>query len=215
MKTQRNHRKTTTVRRRRHVKQRVQTRIHHRKRTVSSGRRHKFFKRGGEPSSDGKYYNSKYSSSVRAASLGQINRDIEEKALLKNTDAVQPTEITYPDVDDFVQNIINTNVSHVLSDIGNIQLTVKKLPQKRLDMSDVKDKERQNPVTIKINETVVVKFYVNYDGNTVVIYVNDMMYGYIMIKINGTEYESSNRGIYNPIVSDAIKQDLIKASSAT
>ena len=49
MKTRRNHRKTTTGRRRRHVKQRVQTRFHHRKGTVSSGRRHKFFKRGGQP----------------------------------------------------------------------------------------------------------------------------------------------------------------------
>ena len=53
MKTRRNHRKTTTGRRRRVVKQqRGQTRIHHRKKTVSSGRRHKFFKRGGEPQLD-------------------------------------------------------------------------------------------------------------------------------------------------------------------
>lgn len=52
MKTQRNHRKTTTSRRRRHVKHRVQTRIHYRKGTVSSGRRHKFFKRGGAASLD-------------------------------------------------------------------------------------------------------------------------------------------------------------------
>jgi hypothetical protein len=52
MKTRRNHRKTTNRRRRRHVKQRVQTRFHHRKGTVSSGRRHKFFKRGGEPLDD-------------------------------------------------------------------------------------------------------------------------------------------------------------------
>ncbi len=50
MKTRRNHRKTTNSRRRRVVKQqRGQTRIHYRKGTVSSGRRHKFFKRGGEP----------------------------------------------------------------------------------------------------------------------------------------------------------------------
>jgi hypothetical protein len=48
MKTRRNHRKTTMGRRRRVVKQRVQTRINHRKGTVSSGRRHKFFKRGGQ-----------------------------------------------------------------------------------------------------------------------------------------------------------------------
>lgn len=49
MKTRRNHRNTTTGRRRRVVKQRGQTRnYHHRKGTVSSGRRHKFFKRGGE-----------------------------------------------------------------------------------------------------------------------------------------------------------------------
>ena len=50
MKTRRNHRKTTNSRRRRVVKQqRGQTRIHYRKGTVSSGRRHRFFKRGGEP----------------------------------------------------------------------------------------------------------------------------------------------------------------------
>jgi hypothetical protein len=49
MKTRRNYRKTTTGRRKRHVKYRVQTRINHRRGTVSSGRRHKFFKRGGEP----------------------------------------------------------------------------------------------------------------------------------------------------------------------
>jgi hypothetical protein len=49
MKTRRNHRKTTNSRRRRVVKQqRGQTRIHYRKGTVSSGRRHKFFKRGGQ-----------------------------------------------------------------------------------------------------------------------------------------------------------------------
>jgi hypothetical protein len=47
MKTRRNHRKTTTGRRKSHVKHRVQTRINHRKGTVSSGRRDKFFKRGG------------------------------------------------------------------------------------------------------------------------------------------------------------------------
>ena len=49
MKTRRNHRKTTMGRRRRVVKQqRGKTHnYHHRKGTVSSGRRHKFFKRGG------------------------------------------------------------------------------------------------------------------------------------------------------------------------
>lgn len=54
MKTRRNHRKTTTGRHRRVVKQqRGKTHnYHHRKGTVSSGRRHKFFKRGGEPPID-------------------------------------------------------------------------------------------------------------------------------------------------------------------
>jgi hypothetical protein len=46
MKTYRNHR-NRTGRHKRYVKHRVQTRINHKKRRTISGRRHKFFKRGG------------------------------------------------------------------------------------------------------------------------------------------------------------------------
>lgn len=213
MKTRRNHRKTTTGRRKRHVKQqRVQTRINHRKGAVSTGRRHKFFKRGGQ---FGTYRDGNSTNSVRTASLSQINTDLQQKKAEYEKLAVQKAkqelaQINYRAVVDFVEKIVPKNTSSII-DFGNIRLTVKELDKKDFYIGDVKID--QTSVTIKIND-VTVKFYINYDGNTVVIYVDDMLYGYVMIKINGTNYESDNRGIYNPSVSIAIIQDL-KVSSAT
>lgn len=212
MKTRRNHRNTTSRRRRRVVKQqRVQTRIHRRKGTaVSSRRRDYFFKRGGQPlftTDTSKQFGTYYSNGSYVATLGQINQDRDDAAAAQaKKDAEKAQEIGYPDVDEFVSKTKTTNVS-TKTDILNIKFIVKKLPKKDFYIANVKNGKNQQPVTKKINEKDV-KFYVDSDGNTVVIYVDGTLYGYVMIKIDGNEYDSSNRGIYNEIVSDAIKTDL-------
>lgn len=230
MKTRRKHRKTTTGRRRRHVKHRVQTRINHRKGTVSSGRRHKFFKRGGEPFGNNQrttLFNTGTSkesgtydpnTNIYIQSYGQMeaeqkNRQAEDAISAEQNAKKEAAEINYRAVVDFVKKVVPNKTKGIIGDFENIELTVKKLEKKDFYFGNVKDNEKQTPVTIKIND-VTVKFYINYDGNTVVIYVDDMLYGYVMIKIEGKEYESDNRGIYVPIVSDAIKQDLIAASAS-
>ena len=212
MKTRRNHRKTTTSRRRRRVvkQQRVQTRIHRRKGTaVSSRRRDYFFKRGGEPfsSPESRKFGTYSNDSRRISSFGQINRDRDDAAAAQvKKDAEKAQEIGYRDVDEFVSKTKTTNVS-IKTDIPNIKFIVKKLPKKDFYIDNVKNGKSQQPVTKTINEKDV-KFYVDSDGNTVVIYVDGTLYGYVMIKIDGNEYDSSNRGIYTPIVSDAIKKEL-------
>jgi hypothetical protein len=212
MKTRQNHRKTTMSRRRRRVvkQQRVQTRIHRRKgTTVSSGRRHHFFKRGGEPfsSPESRKFGTYSNDSRRISSFGQINRDRDDAAAAQvKKDAEKAQEIGYRDVDEFVSKTKTTNVS-IKTDIPNIKFIVKKLPKKDFYIDNVKNGKSQQPVTKTINEKDV-KFYVDSDGNTVVIYVDGTLYGYVMIKIDGNEYDSSNRGIYTPIVSDAIKKEL-------
>jgi len=151
--------------------------------------------------------------------LTQIERDRKEAAdraaLAAEQNAInEAAEINYRAVVDFVEKIVPNNTKGIIArNIGeNVEkLTVKKLEKTDFYIGDVK--KDQNPVTIKIND-VTVKFYINSDGNTVVIYVNNTLYGYVMIKINGTNYESGNRGIYSPDVSIAIIDDL-KASSST
>ena len=139
--------------------------------------------------------------------MEQINRDRDDAAAAQaKKDAEKAQEIGYPDVDEFVSKTQTTNVS-IKTDIPNIKFIVKKLPKKDFYIANVKNEKSQQPVTKTINEKDV-KFYVDYDGNTVVIYVDGTLYGYVMIKINDNEYDSSNRGIYTPIVSDAIKKDL-------
>ena len=214
MKTRHNHRNTTTSRRRRRVvkqQQRVQTRVHRRKGTaVSSGRRHHFFKRGGEPfsSPESRKFGTYSNDSRRISSFGQINRDRDDAAAAAQAkkDAEEAATLDYPDVDEFVSKTQTTNVS-INTGIENIKFIVKKLPKKDFYIDNVKNGKSQQPVTKTINEKDV-KFYVDSDGNTVVIYVDGTLYGYVMIKIDGNEYDSSNRGIYTPIVSDAIKKEL-------
>jgi hypothetical protein len=218
MKTRRNHRKTTIGRRKRHVKHRVQTRINHRKRTVSSGRRHKFFKRGGRTPFDtatsslyGTYDNGLYIQSHRQNIADQEQKNIEAALLAEQNAKNAAAEINYRAIADFVEKIAPKNTSSIIGEYGNIALTVKKLEKTDVFISNVE--EDKTPVTIKIND-VTVTFYINYDGNTVVIYVDDMLYGYVMIKIGGNEFTSDNRGIYNRSVSNRIIQDL-NAASAT
>jgi hypothetical protein len=212
MKTRRNHRKTTTGRRKRHVKQqRVKTRINHRKGTVSSGRRHNFFKRGGQNPFDRGDTTSKFGTYDNGRYIQSHQQNIaHQKQDLRPLAFWEPIEQNYPDVDAFVEKIVPNNTKVIIGDFGKIELTVKKLDKKDFYIDDVK--KDQTPVTKQINN-VTVKFYINHDGNTVVIYVDDMLYGYVMIKLNGTDYESDNRGIYNPDVSIAIKLDLIAASA--
>ncbi len=154
--------------------------------------------------------------SRRVASLRQIQRDQKEAAdnaarVAKQNAKKEDAEINYQAIVGFVDKIVTKNTSLIIGEFGNIRLTVKELDRKDFYIGDVK--KDQTPVTIKIND-VTVKFYINSDGNTVVIYVDDILYGYVMIKINDKEYESDNRGIYASNVSIAIIEDL-KASSPT
>jgi hypothetical protein len=212
MKTRRNHRKTTTGRRKRHVKYRVQTRIHHRKGTVSSGRRHKFFKRGGEPSSYGRYLNNNHSLSIRAASLEQINRDIEEKALLlKNTGKVQqPIELSYPDVDAFVTKINAVYVSGFFGSKCN--LTIQKLPQISFSDRSVQGGEKQHPVIQTINNKTV-KFYISYNGCNFYIYVNNTLYGQLQITTQKGDVINTEAICSNELL-NLIKLHLLAASAS-
>lgn len=217
MKTRRNHRKTTNSRRRRVIKQqRVQTRIHHRKKTVNSGRRHKFFKRGGQIQIQNKIFNTETTrkfggygnNSIFVPSLEQINRDqIDSKndaAENAARDAARKAEeIGYPDVDQFVSNANTTNVSTVV-EFENIKFIVKKTPKQLFYERNV----NPNLSTTKRINGITVAFYVASDNNTVDIYVDGTKYGYVMIKINNEEYDSSYSGIYNILVSSAIIKDL-------
>ena len=208
MKTYRNHR-NRTGRHKRHVKHRVQTRINHRKGVVSSRRRHKFFKRGGQ---HGTYRNGNSTTSILVEPLTQLNQDrINTENAAKEKEKQDAEKINYKAVVDFVENIITTNTFKIIGEYGNIGLTVKELEKIVFYTGNVK--KDQTPVTKKINDFTVT-FYINDDGNTVVIYVDNILYGYVMIKINGKEYESNNRGIYNIRVSIAIIEDL-KVSSPT
>jgi hypothetical protein len=219
MKTRRNHRhKTVTVTATATGRRRRNTRIHRRKRTtVSSGRRRHFFKRGGQllfttdTSKQLGTYSNGSNGSRYVASFSQTKEDKKQRekdaAANAERDAAQKAqEIGYPDVDEFVSKTKTTNVS-TQTDIPNIKFIVKKLPKKYFYIDNVKNGKSQQPVTRTINEKNV-KFYVDSDGNTVVIYVDDILYGYVMIKINNEAYDSSNRGIYSPTASDAIKRDL-------
>lgn len=191
MKTRRNHRKTTNSRRRRVVKQqRGQTRIYHRKGTVSSGRRHKFFKRGGQ---FGRYHNSTLNiNSVYVAPLSQNEIDTREKAeaaAAAQAEKVsqEAAKLNYPEVDAFVQNIKKTTfVTQYLGD--TVQFSILKLPQKRFSYDDVKDKEKQFPVNIN-----GAMFYVSFNGCNVNIYVDGTLYGRVqIITSNGTDIDTEN-----------------------
>ncbi len=158
----------------------------------------------------GTYYKGQYIQSHQQNIDDKEKKKIEAALLAEQNAINAAAQINYRAVVDFVEKIVPKNTSSII-DFENIRLTVKELDKKDFYIGDVK--KDQTPVTIKIND-VTVKFYINYDGNTVVIYVDDMLYGYVMIKIGGNEFTSDNRGIYNRSVSNRIIQDL-NAASAT
>jgi hypothetical protein len=214
MKTRRNHRhKTTTGRRKRHVKHRVQTRINHRKGTVSSGRRHKFLKRGGTTPFDRGDTTSKfgtYDNGSRIPSLSQINIDKEEEAKTAAAkaaaEAAKPIEQNYPDVDEFVNKINAVYVSGFFESKCN--LTIQKLPQIRFSNSHVKSGNR--PVVIKTINEKPVNFYISFDGCNIDIYIDEIRYGRV-VPIKDTSVIDTEKMCSTPLM-NAITLDLITAN---
>ncbi len=206
MKTRRNHRKTTTGRHRRVVKQqRGKTHnYHHRKGTVSSGRRHKFFKRGGQFTSYRTGYSS-IDSSITAPTYKELT-NIWDADKPFNPD--KPVDDTISIIKLFVEGVKPINVENLLKsyeiDVTQVSLTVKEKDKIPFSINHVNDRDKQVPV----NRNGAM-FYIDFAGNTVVIYVDGVRYGYVMVKLNGIEYDESNRGIYNIGVSRAIILDLI------
>ena len=199
-------------RRRRVVKQqRGQTRIHHRKKTVSSGRRHKFFKRGGTifntyTSHRTGTYDPETSRYIPA--LQQINSDKKKTEAIAAADQAAIAEkeaaiLNYPDVDVFVQKIKTTFVGQFLGD--TVTFGIQKLPQKTFEYREVQSGERQNPVIRTINNKTV-KFYVSFNGCNVNIYVDGTLYGRVQIitsnrTVIDTETLCSNK-LANAIILD-------------
>ena len=206
MKTRPNHRKTTSRRRRRVVKQqRIQTRIHRRKKTaVSSRRRHYFFKRGGQFTSFITGYSSIDKSNTAPT---YINLPKIWDADKTNSKPDKPVDDTISKIKLYVEGVKPINVEKILKsyqiDVTQLSLTVKETDKIPFSINDVKDGDKQVPVNIN-----GAMFYIYFNGNTVVVYVDNVRYGYVMVKLNGTEYDESNRGIYNIDVSRAIILDL-------
>jgi len=192
--------------------QRGQTRFHHRKGTVTSGRRHKFFKRGGEPSPNTRIFDTQtsrkfgtYDNGTYLQSLSQIRDDQIQKA--QDAAAAQAKQLeekaailNYPEVDQFVQNIKTSRfVTGYLGD--NVKFSILKLPQKRFSYSDVKDNKKQIPVNIN-----GAMFYVSFNGCNVNIYVDGTLYGRVQIitsneRVIDTETVCSNQ-LANAIILD-------------
>lgn len=215
MKTRRNHRKTTTGRRKRHVKHRVKTRINHRKGTVSSGRRHKFFKRGGQPKHSSYTTVIKYGSygpgGVYSPSLLQIQSDQKEREMAKaaaEAEAAKPIEQNYPDVDAFVNKINAVNVSRFFESECN--LTIQKLPQISFSDSSVQGGEKQSPVIKTINQKTV-KFYITFNGCNIDIYVDGTRYRRVVPVTGNDVIDTEDK--CSPLLINAIKLDLIAASA--
>jgi hypothetical protein len=224
MKTLRNRRKTTTGRRRRVIKQqRVQTRIHHRKETVSSGRRHKFFKRGGEPFPNtrifdtetsrqfGTYAGNKGNNSIYLQTLQQnqkdrIDRDNAGADQAARYAAQEAAILNYPEVDQFVQKIKTIFVSRQFFG-DTVTFGIQKLPQKTFEYREVQNGNSQVPVTIKLDHKTV-KFYISHSGRNFYIYVDDTLYGQLQIILNGNHTTDS----FEPLTINAIKIDLYSST---
>lgn len=220
MKTRRKHRKTTTGRRKRHVKHRVQTRINHRKGTVSSGRRHKFFKRGGQnpfgtatSRQYGTYYNGAYVASGSQNIADQKEREMAKAAAEAAAAAQEAAKIDYPDVLDFVQKT-NAMFTSTYIDDRNAKLTIQKLKQENFSYMNVQNGNAQSPVIKTINNKTV-KFYISHNGCNFYIYVDNTLYGRVqIITTDGSVIDTES--ICNGKLVDAIRTDLLfKASSAT
>jgi hypothetical protein len=142
---------------------------------VSSRRRDYFFKRGG----NGTYKDSIDTRSVLVASWQQINKDRDDAAAAQaKKDAEKAQELSYPDVDNFVSMIKTTNVSEIMD--TPVKFSILKLPQKIFDTYDVKDKNKQSPVTRKIDGKTV-EFYISHSGCNFYIYVDNTLYGQLQI----------------------------------
>jgi hypothetical protein len=226
MKTRRNHRKTTTGRRKRHVKQqRVQTRINHRKGTVSSGRRHKFFKRGGEPRGGEPFVNNQRTTlfntdtsrtlgtydgkGLRIPSWSQINIDKEEAAAKAAAEAAKPIEQNYPDVDAFVNKINAVYVSGFFGSECN--LTIQKLPQISFSDRSVQNGEKKSHVIKTINQKTV-EFYITFNGCNIDIYVDGTRYGRV-VPVTANNVVIDTERMCSPLLRNAIELDLIAASA--
>ena len=213
MKTRRNHRKTTNRRRRRHVKQRVQTRFHHRKGTVSSGRRHKFFKRGGQPFTTpvsrqfGTYAeDSIYVQPWKQNQEVRIKRENDAADQAARDAAKEAAKLNYPEVDAFVKKIKTRFVSNQFSG-DTVTFGIQKLPQKTFEDREVQDGNRQVPVTITLDHKTV-KFYISHSGRNFYIYVDDTLYGQLQIILNGNHTTDS----FEPLTINAIKTDLYSST---
>jgi hypothetical protein len=201
------------------VKQRGQTRnYHNRKGTVSSGRRHKFFKRGGEPFPNtqifdtqtsrqfGTYDNGRYIQSLSQNRYDQIQKTQAAAAAQAEKDSQEAAILNYPEVDQFVQNIKTTRfVTGYLGD--NVKFSILKLPQKRFSYSDVQNVKNQNSVFTTINNKTV-NFYVSFNGCNVNIYVDGTLYGRVQI-ITSNESVIDTETVCNNQLANAIKTDLL------
>jgi hypothetical protein len=124
-----------------------------------------------------------------------------------NSKPDKPVDDTISKIKLYVEGVKPINVEKILKsyqiDVTQLSLTVKETDKIPFSINDVKDGDKQVPVNIN-----GAMFYIYFNGNTVVIYVDNVRYGYVMVKLNGTEYDESNRGIYNIDVSRAIILDL-------
>jgi hypothetical protein len=151
---------------------------------VSSRRRDYFFKRGGNGTyKDGTYKDGINTRSVLVASWQQNQDDRiqgeKDAAAKEKRDAAQKAAtLDYPDVDKFVEGIKPTNTNITME--TNLKFSILKLPQKIFDTYDVKDKDKQIPVTKNIDGKTVT-FYISYSGCDFYIYVNNTLYGQLQI----------------------------------
>jgi hypothetical protein len=216
MKTRRNHRKTTNRRRRRHVKQRVQTRFHHRKGTVSSGQRHKFFKRGGQPFTTpvsrqfGTYAeDSIYVQPWKQNQEVRIKRENDAADQAARDAAKEAAKLNYPEVDAFVQKIKTRFVSQFLGD--TVTFGIQKLPQKTFDSMHVQNGNAQSPVIKTINNKTV-KFYISHNGCNFYIYVDNTLYGQLQITTQKGDVINTEAICSNELLKQ-IKLDFIASST--
>ena len=187
---------------------------------MSSGRRHKFFKRGGEPLSNNPFttqvsrqfgtYAGKDSIYVQPWKQNQEVRINRENAAADQAarDAAQDAAIlNYPEVDAFVQKIKTRFVSNQF--LGDtVTFGIQKLPQKTFEDREVQHGNRQVPVTITLDHKTV-KFYISHSGRNFYIYVDDTLYGQLQIILNGNHTTDS----FEPLTINAIKTDLLYLSS--
>jgi hypothetical protein len=180
---------------------------------VSSGRRHKFFKRGGEPqhSSNTVIQYGRYGTGgVYSPSLLQIQSDQKEAADQAAIAAQETDKLDYPDVDVFVQNVKTNNVTRIME--ISVNFSILKLPQKTFDFMHVQNGNAQSPVITTINNKTV-KFYISYNGCNFYIYVDNTLYGQLQITTQKGDVIDTEAICSNELLKQ-IKTDLINAAKA-